>query len=162
MDRSVPKQRINAIWRTYKYPILTVLAGLAILLLPTGAKTPEPEPTMQQEALETVEERLETILSGIAGAGRVEVLLTEEEGRQTLYQTDIQSDENRRTEDTVLVEDAARTETGLVRQTLEPTYRGAVVLCDGADNSAVKLAIVEAVGCVTGLGADRICVLKRQ
>ena len=117
---------------------------------------------MQQEALETVEERLETILSGIAGAGRVEVLLTEEEGRQTLYQTDIQSDENRRTEDTVLVEDAARTETGLVRQTLEPTYRGAVVLCDGADNSAVKLAIVEAVGCVTGLGADRICVLKRQ
>lgn len=139
-----------------------MLAGLAILLLPTGSKTPEPERVVQPEALETVEERLETILSGIAGAGRVEVLLTEEEGRQTLYQTDIQSDENRRTEDTVLVEDAARTETGLVRQTLEPTYRGAVVLCDGADSSAVKLAIVEAVGCVTGLGADRICVLKRQ
>ena len=139
-----------------------MLAGLAILLLPTGSKKPEPERVVQPEVLETVEERLESILSGIAGAGRVEVLLTEEEGRQTLYQTDIQSDENRRTEDTVLVEDAARTETGLVRQTLEPTYRGAVVLCDGADNSAVKLAIVEAVGCVTGLGADRICVLKRQ
>ena len=139
-----------------------MLAGLAILLLPTGAKTPETEPTMQQEAVETVEERLESILSGIAGAGRVDVLLTEEEGRQTLYQTDIQSDDSRRTEDTVLVEDAARTEMGLVRQTLEPKYRGAVVLCDGADSSAVKLAIVEAVGCVTGLGADRICVLKRQ
>lgn len=139
-----------------------MLAGLAILLLPTGAKTPEPEPAMQQEAMETVEERLEAILSGIAGAGRVEVLLTEEEGRQTLYQTDIQSDDNRRMEDTVLVEDAARTETGLVRQTLEPKYRGAVVLCDGGDSSAVKLAIVEAVGCVTGLGADQICVLKRQ
>lgn len=139
-----------------------MLAGLAILLLPTGAKTPEPEPAMQQEAMETVEERLEAILSGIAGAGRVELLLTEEEGRQTLYQTDIQSDDNRRTEDTVLVEDAARTEMGLVRQTLEPKYRGAVVLCDGADSSAVKLAIVEAVGCITGLGADRICVLKRQ
>lgn len=162
MDRSVPKQRINAIWRTYKYPILTVLAGLAILLLPTGGKTPEPEPLVKAEAMESMEERLETILSGIAGAGRVEVLLTEEEGRQTLYQTDVQSDESRRTEDTVLVEDAARTETGLVRQTLEPKYRGAVVLCDGADSSAVKLAIVEAVGCVTGLGADRICVLKRQ
>ena len=162
MDRSAPKQRINAIFRTYKYPILTVLAGLVILLLPTGANAPEPAAAVQQEAVQTVEQRLESILSGIAGAGRVQVLLTEEEGRQTLYQTDIQSDDSRRTEDTVLVEDAARTETGLVRQTLEPKYRGAVVLCDGADVSSVRLAIVEAVRCVTGLGADRICVLKRQ
>ena len=162
MDRSVPKQRINAIFRTYKYPILTVLAGLVILLLPTGGKAPEPVAVVQQNAVQTVEERLESILSGIAGAGQVQVLLTEEEGRQTLYQTDIQSDDTRRSEDTVLVEDAARTETGLVRQTLEPKYRGAVVLCDGADVSSVRLAIVEAVRCVTGLGADRICVLKRQ
>lgn len=133
-----------------------------ILLLPTGANAPEPAAAVQQEAVQTVEQRLESILSGIAGAGRVQVLLTEEEGRQTLYQTDIQSDDSRRTEDTVLVEDAARMETGLVRQTLEPKYRGAVVLCDGADVSSVRLAIVEAVRCVTGLGADRICVLKRQ
>lgn len=133
-----------------------------ILLLPTADKAPEPEPAAQVIPTATVEERLERILSGIEGAGTVQVLLTEESGRQTLYQTDVQSDDNRRTEDTVLVEDAARTETGLVRQTLEPKYRGAVVLCDGANISTVKLAIVEAVGCVTGLGADRICVLKRQ
>lgn len=134
-----------------------------ILLLPTADKVaPEPKSTAQVVPAATVEERLERILSGIEGAGAVQVLLTEESGRQTLYQTDVQSDDSRRTEDTVLVEDAERRETGLVRQTLEPRYRGAVVLCDGADSSAVKLAIVEAVGCVTGLGADRICVLKRQ
>ena len=148
--------------RTYKYPILTVLVGLAILLLPTSNVIAQPEPAAQVIEVPDMEERLETILSGIEGAGSVQVLLTEESGRQTLYQTDIQSDDSRRTEDTVLVEDAARTESGLVRQTLEPKYRGAVVLCDGADQSAVKLAIVEAVGCVTGLGADRICVLKRK
>ena len=148
--------------RTYKYPILTVLVGLAILLLPTSNVIAQPEPAAQVIEVPDMEERLEAILSGIVGAGSVQVLLTEESGRQTLYQTDIQSDDSRRTEDTVLVEDAARTESGLVRQTLEPKYRGAVVLCDGADQSAVKLAIVEAVGCVTGLGADRICVLKRK
>lgn len=137
-----------------------ILVGLAILLLPTGKE--KAEPVMQTIREATMEERLEVILSGIEGAGTVQVLLTEESGRQTLYQTDIQSDETRRTEDTVLVEDAARTETGLVRQTLEPEYRGAVVLCDGAENSAVKLAVVEAVSAVTGLGADRICVLKRK
>ena len=162
MDRSVPKQRINALLRTYKYPILTVLIGLAILLLPTSKETAEPEPAAQVIQMPDLEDRLETSLSGIEGAGTVQVLLTEESGRQTLYQTDVQSDDSRRTEDTVLVVDAARTESGLVRQTLEPKYRGAVVLCDGADQSAVKLAIVEAVGCVTGLGADRICVLKRK
>ena len=151
---------MNALLRTYKYPILTVLAGLAILLLPGQDRSEPPEPTVQTAPACSMEERLETILSGISGAGNVQVLLTEDSGRQTLYQTDIQSDDARRTEDTVLVEDASRTETGLVRQTLEPKYRGALVLCDGAEVSAVKLAIVEAVSCVTGLGADRICVLK--
>ena len=148
--------------RTYKYPILTVLVGLAILLLPTSGEPVQPEPVVQSAAAETLEQRLEAILSGIAGAGQVQVLLTEESGRQTLYQTDTRSDDSSRTEDTVLVEDAARTETGLVRQTMEPKYRGAVVLCDGADQSVVRLAVVEAVSCVTGLGADRICVLKLQ
>ena len=94
--------------------------------------------------------------------GSVQVLLTEEAGRQTLYQTDTQSDTDRHTEDTVLVEDASRNETGLVRQTLEPQYRGAVVLCQGADQPSVRLAIVEAVRCVTGLGADRISVLNMK
>ena len=162
MDRSVPKQRINALLRTYKYPILTVLVGLAILLLPTSRDPVQPEPVAQSAPAESLEQRLEVILSGIAGAGQVQVLLTEESGRQTLYQTDTRSDDSSRTEDTVLVEDAARTETGLVRQTMEPKYRGAVVLCDGADQSVVRLAVVEAVSCVTGLGADRICVLKGQ
>ena len=162
MDRSVPKQRINALLRTYKYPILTVLVGLAILLLPTSHEPVQPEPVVQSAAAETLEQRLEVILSGIAGAGQVQVLLTEESGRETLYQTDTRSDDTSQAEDTVLVEDAARTETGLVRQTMEPKYRGAVVLCDGADQSVVRLAVVEAVSCVTGLGADRICVLKGQ
>lgn len=136
--------------------------GLALLLLPTSGQSAEPEPPVQTPRAASMEERLEEILSQIAGAGTVQVLLTEEAGQQTLYQTDIQLDDSRRTEDTVLVEDAARMETGLVRQTLEPVYRGAVVLCDGADQSAVRLAIVNAVSSVTGLGADRICVLKRK
>ena len=139
-----------------------MLAGLAILLMPTSRSQAEPEPVIQTVPAQSLEQRLETILSGIDGAGQVQVLLTEESGRQTLYQTDTQSDDSSRTEDTVLVEDGDRTENGLVRQTLEPEYRGAVVLCDGADQSAVRLAVVNAVSCVTGLGADRICVLKRQ
>lgn len=162
MEGSIPKQRINALFGKYKYPILVVLVGLGLMLLPSGAEpkvSAKPEETVQIQDLET---RLAAILSRIEGVGSVQVLLTEESGRETLYQTDTQSDTDRHTEDTVLVEDASRRETGLVRQTLEPKYRGAVVLCQGADQPSVRLAIVEAVRCVTGLGADRISVLNMK
>lgn len=160
MDRSVPKQRINALLGKYKYPIAVVLVGLGLMLLPSRSE-PVPE-TVPVQTEPDLEQRLEELLSKIDGAGQVRVLLTEESGRETLYQTDSQSDSDgsgtRRTDDTVLIEDSTRTETGLVRQTLEPTYRGAVILCQGADRPGVKLAIVEAVRCVTGLGADQISV----
>ena len=161
MGRSVPKQRINALWVKYKYPILVVLVGLGLMLLP-GKSEPEPQEPAETVQIPDLEARLAAILAQIDGAGQVRVLLTEETGRENVYQTDTQTDTDRRSEDTVLVEDASRTETGLIRRTLEPTYRGAVILCQGADQPSVRLAIVEAVRCVTGLGADRISVLNMK
>lgn len=166
MDTGVPKRRINDWFFKYKYPILVVLVGLGLMLLPTGGpEEPVPDP-VETTAVESLEARLEALLSQIQGAGRVRVLLTEESGRETLYQTDSTSESDgasgRRTDDTVLVEDGTRAETGLIRQTLEPTYRGAVVLCQGADQAAVRLAIVEAVRCVTGLRTDQISVQKMK
>lgn len=38
--------------------------------------------------------------------------------------------------------------------------QGAVVVCAGADDAAVKLDICRAVQCYTGLGSDRIQVFK--
>ena len=166
MDHTAPKQRINAIVGKYKYPILIVLVGLGLMLLPERTDA-SPAP-VQVEMIPgiSLEERLEAILSQIEGAGQVRVLLTEESGRETLYQTDSTSESDdsgsRTSDDTVLVEDSARVESALVRQILEPEYRGAVVLCQGAEVASVRLAIVEAVRCVTGLGADKISVLKMK
>ena len=162
MDRSVPKQRINAFFGKYKYPIMVVLVGLGLMLLP--GKTQREPSVMPEETVrvQDLEKRLEAILSQIEGVGQVQVLLTVEAGQETLYQMDTQSEADRRTEDTVLVEDASRTETGLVRQIVEPRYRGAVIVCHGADQPSVRLAIVEAVRCLTGLGADRISVLNMK
>lgn len=162
MDRATAKQRINTLLGKYKYPVLVVLVGLGLMLLPGKSEAPVRETPSPAAQVQSLEEQLEQLLSQIEGAGRVEVLLTEESGRETLYQTDVQSDTDesgtRRSDDTVLVEDASRNKTGLVRQTLEPKYRGAVVLCQGAEQPGVRLAVVEAVRCVTGLGADRISV----
>ena len=53
-------------------------------------------------------------------------------------------------------------ESGLVQRVDPPKYLGAVIVCQGADKAAVKLAIVEAVSKATGLGADQISVLKMK
>ena len=37
---------------------------------------------------------------------------------------------------------------------------GVVVVCDGAENAAVRLDIIRAVGSYTGFGSDRITILK--
>ena len=159
MDENEPRQRINALFGKYKYPILVVLVGLGLLLLPTR-ETEMPSVPVETVREASLEQRLEELLGQIEGAGAVRVLLTEDVGRETVWQTDVQSDADSVREDTVILEESDRNEIGLVRRTTEPSYRGAVILCQGADAPSVKLAIVEAVRCVTGLGADQISVQK--
>ena len=137
------------------------------MLLPTGGKTAQqtqPEPEQVQQA--TLEQQLSNLLSQMEGAGKVQVLLTQATGEKTTYQADSdsstgQSSETERT-DTVLVTDSSRNQTGLVCRVDPPTYLGAVVLCQGAENSAVRLAITEAVANATGLGYHKITILKMK
>jgi uncharacterized protein with ATP-grasp and redox domains len=111
-------------------------------------------------------EQLEEILSQVAGAGRVKVLLTVEEGAWTRYQTDSDTqnagDSRSVRVDTVIVTDRERAQSGLVTQVNPPVYLGAVVVCQGAESAAVRLAITEAVSDATGLTSDKISVLKMK
>ena len=146
--------RLKAAIGKYRYVLLVALAGLALMLLPTGAAEETPAPTAPAE--ESLEARLEAVLRRIDGAGEVAVLLTEERGGEVFYQTEGED------EKTVLITGADRSESGLVRTTQPPAYRGAVVVCQGADSPSVRLAVVEAVASATGLGTDRITVLKMK
>ena len=64
--------------------------------------------------------------------------------------------------ETVILTDSERNQQPLVQQVLPPQYLGAVIVCQGAENAAVRLAVVEAVRNATGLGADKISVLKMK
>jgi stage III sporulation protein AG len=116
--------------------------------LPTEAQTPE--------------QRLEQILSCVAGAGEVRVLLSVTQGEETAYQTDTDIGATDQRSDTVTVTDRDRNQTGLVVRVDPPVYLGAVVVCQGADDPQVRLAIVEAVSKYTGLRANQISVLKMK
>ena len=164
MELTQWKEKTQMFIKQYKYVLLIAVIGLVLLLLPETKIAEDPVITSQQENILTVEQQLAAILSRVKGAGAVEVFLSQASGEEILYQTDedysssADSYDNRT--DTVTVSGANREENGLVRQINPPTYLGAIIVCQGGDDPVVRLAIVEAVSRVTGLGADKISVLR--
>ena len=163
---------VRKLWDRYKYVALVVLIGVGLLLWPSG--TGDMEISMQKQS-ETVEEgNLETeiadILGVMSGVGQVRVMLTvDSDGERQLAQdTELSysgdsaapEDYSRRSE-TVLVDGDSGNET-VVPRTMYPTYRGALIVCQGGDRAEVRLAVTEAVAALTGLSADRITVAKWQ
>lgn len=152
--------------KKYRYVLLVLLAGIFLMALPEGKKEDSVPLETESAAQPGLQESLAEILSQIAGAGKVQVLLTQSAGEQTVYQTDEDIAAGENTSDirrqTVLVTGSSREEEGLVRQVNPPVYRGAIVLCQGADSAAIRLSIVEAVANATGLTTDKITVLKMK
>ena len=157
-------------WDKYKYVALVALAGAVLLLWPEGGGSTgqaaasgsgEQSPDARQVA-----EEMEDILSKISGVGRVQVMLTSDSDGGRLLAEDVEesrqdSGASSRSTETVVV-DGAQGETPVVKRTWYPTYRGALVVCQGGDQAAVRLAVTEAVMALTGLSADRVTVAKWQ
>ena len=160
MDMESGKEQIIRSVKKYQYVLWAVLLGVFLMLLPQKKEEPEREIPAQTEAALTLEEELSVILSKISGVGKAEVLLTELSGSSTIYQTD--TAQNQGNSDTVIVMDRNREEQGLVKQVLPPVYKGAIVVCQGADSAGVRLKVVDAVKSVTGLSSDCITVLKMK
>lgn len=165
--KTVPK-KIQDFIQKYKFVLLILLIGIVFMLLPNGKesskqKTQEVKVNTQQIS---VGKELEAMLAQTEGVGAVKVLLTTGEGEETVYQMDTdqsngESDSSIRS-NTVTITDSERSQAGLVKQVNPPIYLGAVVICQGADDPAVRLSVVDAVSKATGLGANKISVLKMK
>lgn len=168
MDWVAIREKVIQAVNKYKYVLLVLGIGIFLMCLPereTAATEPE-TPAAAEETVPTVSEELERILAQIEGVGKVSVLLTEEAGAETIYQTDEDStgsdSSNSIRVETVIISGSDRSESGLIRRVDPPTYRGAIVVCQGGDRPSVQLAVVEAVANVTGISADHITVLKMK
>ena len=169
MELNKVKEKLRDSLVKHKYAVIVLLIGMALLLIPKNQSETQivntTVPTVDEQETLT-EDSLAKILQSVAGAGKVKVLLSKATGEETVYQTDIEnassgdsSDQNAKT---VVLTDSQRNDTGLIRQVNPAAYKGAIVVCQGADSPAVKLALTEAVSKITGLGSDAICVLKMQ
>lgn len=171
---------VQKIWNKYKYAALVALIGAGLLLWPgLGEREADSRPNQRDSSsqmaqsgwdLQTVQTEMEEILAAMDGVGQVKVMLTvDSDGERQLAQdtqlsysgdTAAPEDYSRKSE-TVRVDGDHGDETVVVRRTY-PTYRGALVVCQGGGSAEVRLAVTGAVAALTGLPTDRVTVAKWQ
>ena len=167
----LPK-KILAGLKKYNYAVLVLLLGIALMLLPFGKKEETTETEVQVETLsdeayaQTLEQRLEDMLCQVSGAGQVRVMLTLQTGSRTEYQTDTQiSDSETQSQEerkTVILSEGSAYDKAAVSAVQYPRFQGALILCQGADQSTVRLSLVNAVAALTGLSSGQITVIKMK
>ena len=164
MGKLVTGKQLIQLLKKYKFALIVVCLGLLLMWIP-GRESTSARQVKQTETIpaeENLTGKLEQILSAIQGAGEVKVLLSESRGEKIVYQTDISGTGDNTRIDTVILTDSQREQSGLKQTVLAPEYLGAIIVCQGADRPDVRLAIVEAVSDLTGLGTDKISVLKMK
>lgn len=85
------REQAPRLLKKYRLPLLIFLAGLILAAWPAGKKQETksvPVEAVSGFDLDATTSQLEQLLSGIAGAGRVRLMLTLSGSETTLYQTD--------------------------------------------------------------------------
>ena len=163
------REKLISYVKKYKYVALVVLAGVVLMLLPSGKgeqQTVSDQPVNVSEAysLAETEKRLEQLLGRIRGVGQVQVMLTLKSGSSLQLaenrSTSLRDTENRQDRDVVTLNRGSGYEDVVVTEQTYPVYQGAVVVCQGAGDSSVNLAVIQAVSVLTGLGSDKITVVQ--
>ena len=157
--------------RKYRIPLLVFLLGVALALVPGKTKKTDAQQTAAETAdtafeLSETQKQLEALLSTIDGAGRVRLMLTLSSGEQIIYQTDSRtttaSGSTTQETETVFRQSGSSEKEPAVQSVVYPKYQGALVVCDGAERASVRLAVTQAVSSLTGLGSNKIAVVKMK
>ena len=150
-----------------RFAVLVALACAVLMLLPAGKQEIEAADTAGEEmsfSLEETERRMAEVLSAMDGGGRVQVMLTLKNGSSLELAEDADSTERdgetRAQREPVTLNRGSGYQDVVVTRETYPVYLGAVVVCQGAGRSGVRLAVTEAVAALTGLPADRITVVQ--
>lgn len=145
-----------------KFIAAALFLGIAMLLIPGSIGAEKEKKTvagLSEPPFSLLEQegRIATVLSKISGAGKVEVILTLKNGVERELAEDKTGSDSQVKH--VMVQSGVGTDTVTVRYNY-PVYQGALIVCQGANSSSVRLQITEAVRALTGLTADKITVTK--
>ena len=160
------------------------IAGMVLILLGSlfpGAQGQSGTPAAgegsmnSQEYLEKTEARLERLLSGVQGVGKVSVMLTLEHGVEYRYARDEKLSQNSTTtysggipqrleeeqeqEQSYLLVDSSGGRRPLVLTELPPRIQGVVVVCEGAGSAPVASRVIDVVTTSLGITSLQVCVV---
>lgn len=157
----------------YKYLIVIIAVGFFLLVLPQEKNSEaEEKNTSAMFDVEKLEKRVEKALSVCSGVGRCEVILSIDSGPANVYEKDAKKSERENeggviyerdsdTKPSIFSEGSGR-ESPLVIKEVYPSFRGAMIICDGAESPTVRTAITNSVTALTGLSADKISIIKMK
>lgn len=161
---------LRKVLERYKWILLVIGVGLLLLAWPTAGKGVLPTAESAGEGsyafdLGELENKFSGALSEIQGAGRVTVVLTVKNGtRQILAEDTTYSERDNSVEEetsTVILSRGSGVQEAVKLQEIYPQFQGALVICDGAGDPAVRLKLTEATMALTGLGSDKISICSR-
>ena len=148
-------ETLKKLWSKYRYACAVLALGLLLLLLPgrkdTTASDSASFAASEIPNAEAAEKRLADILKDMQGVGKVRVLLAFESSEEHSYIKD--------EGETVLISAGSGKQEALEKKIIYPTYQGAIIVCEGAEDATVQLRVIEAVRQFTGLRTDQISVL---
>lgn len=156
----------------YKYIIVVIAVGLLFLSFPSEKEnsTDASKSSGADFDVERFEKRIEKALSSCDGVGRAQVILSVDSGPESVYareasqrlreqQNITESDSD--TKPSIMSEGSGRESPVIVKE-LYPEFRGAMVICDGADSATIRTKVTECVASLTGLTSNRISVIKMK
>lgn len=138
--------------------LLIVGVLLIVIAIPTGTGSSKKENDTVQSVAGTydyateMEQELETLLSQINGAGKVQVLISWKGSSEKL----VEKDEN----ETVYYNSSGGEQAPFIRQELMPQAEGVVVIAEGGDNAVVAGQITEAIRALFGVDTHKIKIMK--
>lgn len=152
-----------------KILIVLIALGAVLMLLPTVPKIKKQPEKTESFSVETEEKRIAEALSEIKGAGKVRVVLTAGRGTETVIAYDrksseqVSGDESKSDESkSAVITGTGSSETPVSLLEIYPEYTGALIIAEGADDAGCSRKLTEAVHSLTGLGRDRITVVKMK
>ncbi len=154
--------------KKYKYALIVLLLGMALLLIPGKKESKEQQQAIKEKTdyAQSMEARLTQVLSQIEGVGKVQVLLTLADEGRVQYHSDVQltrEDGSEREErKTVILSEGSAYDKAAVSSVETPSFQGALIVCEGGSNATVKLKLTQAVAALTGLSSEKITVVKMK
>lgn len=170
------------------FPIALAILGLMLILISGFSEKSKDQDkndtdsggliqkSRTDEYTESLESRLEAVLSDMLSHSKVSVMITLESGIEYVYADEFktgaeiktdkasfkeeQSDTNQNSY--VIYKDSKGNEQALLVTEIMPKVKGVVVVCDGGQNENVALAVKLAVCKALAIDNDKICVIGRN